>query len=464
MMGPRQVAQGALFYEFSLERHVPEDHLLRSIDRFVELGDVRTRLAPLYSSTGRPSVDPELMIRMLLVGYCFGIRSERRLCEEVHLNLAYRWFCRLDLADRVPDHSTFSKNRHGRFRDCDLLRHVFEATVRRCIEEGLVGGERFAVDASLIEADANKQRSTAREDWDPAAIDPDTAPRAVREYLAVLDDAAFGAASPVEPKFTSPADPAAQWTGARKGHAFFAYATNYLVDTDNAIIVDVEATRAIRQAEVGAARTMIDRTMDRFGLYPERLIADSAYGSAPMLGWLVEERGIEPHIPVFDKSGRSDGTLERADFAYDRHADVYVCPAGKTLRQFHRPPDAYATPRSGVDAEGMMRYRASKRDCDVCPLKPRCCPGQPQRKIMRSIHEGARDLAREIATTDEYVVSRRLRKKVEMLFAHLKRILRLDRLRLRGPCGARDEFHLAAAAQNLRKLAKLKAPLPARLA
>ena len=369
MMGPRQVAQGALFYEFSLERHVPEDHLLRSIDRFVDLGDVRGRLAPLYSSTGRPSVDPELMIRMLLVGYCFGIRSERRLCEEVHLNLAYRWFCRLDLADRVPDHSTFSKNRHGRFRDCDLLRHVFEATVRRCIAEGLVGGERFAVDASLIEADANKQRSTAREDWDPAAIDPDTAPRAVREYLAVLDDAAFGAASPVEPKFTSPADPAAQWTGAQKGHAFFAYATNYLVDTDNAIIVDVETTRAIRQAEVGAARTMIDRTMDRFGLYPERLIADSAYGSAPMLGWLVEERGIEPHIPVFDKSGRSDGTFERADFAYDRRADAYVCPAGKTLRQFHRPASSYGTPRSGVDAEGMMRYRASKRDCDALPAQ-----------------------------------------------------------------------------------------------
>ena len=257
--------------------------------------------------------------------------------------------------------------------------------MRRCVAEGLVGGERFAVDASLIQADANKQRSTAREDWDPAAIDPDTAPRAVREYLAVLDDAAFGAASPVEPKFTSPADPAAQWTGAQKGHAFFAYATNYLVDTDNAIIVDVETTRAIRQAEVGAARTMIDRTMERFGLYPERLIADSAYGSAPMLGWLVEERGIEPHIPVFDKSARRDGTFERADFAYDRRADAYVCPAGKTLRQFHRPADSYETPRTGVDAEGMMRYRASKRDCDVCPLKPRCCPGsRSERSCARS--------------------------------------------------------------------------------
>lgn len=122
MMGPRQEAQAALFYEFSLEDHVPQDHLLRSIDRFVDLSGIRAHLADFYSYTGRPSIDPELMIRMLLVGYCFGIRSERRLCDEVHLNLAYRWFCRLDLNDPVPDHSTFSKNRHGRFRESDLLR------------------------------------------------------------------------------------------------------------------------------------------------------------------------------------------------------------------------------------------------------------------------------------------------------------------------------------------------------
>ena len=268
MMGPRQVAQGALFYEFSLEEHVPADHLLRSIDRFVDLAEVRHRLAPLYSLIGRPSVDPELMIRMLLIGYSFGIRSERRLCEEVHLNLAYRWFCRLDLADRVPDHSTFSKNRHGRFRESHLLRHVFEATVRRCIAEGLVGGERFAVDASLIQADANKQRSTPQAEWDPAAIDPAQAPRAVREYLAVLDDAAFGAASPVEPKFTSPSDPAAQWTGAQKGHAFFAYATNYLIDidTDNAVIVDVEHRR---RSASGSRRSSSPTTLRQNAQLPQ---------------------------------------------------------------------------------------------------------------------------------------------------------------------------------------------------
>ena len=414
----------------------------------------RERLRPSYSRVGRPSVDPELMIRMLIVGYCFAIRSERRLCEEVHLNLAYRWFCGLGLDGRVPDHSTFSRNRHGRFRQSDALRRVFETVVRRCLAEGLVGGEDFAVDASLIQADANKQRSVPGHEWDPAAI-PADARRAVQEYLATLDDAAFGAASPVKPKFVSPSDPAAQWTGALRGPAFFAYATNYLVDTDHAVIVDVEASRAIRQAEVGAARTMIDRAMDRFGLYPARLAGDTAYGAAEMLGWLVEDKGIEPHIPVIDKSERDDGTFSRSDSRYDHRQDVYICPAGHALRQRQV---RYRTPRPLVDEDGMMRYRASKPVCDVCPLKPQCSPGQTVRKILRSIHEGARDMARDIAKSEAYAVARRNRKKVEMLFAHLKRILRLGRLRLRGPGGAHDEFLLAATAQNLRKLAKLRPP------
>ncbi|WP_020187840.1 IS1182 family transposase [Methylopila sp. 73B] len=460
MMGERQVDQAALFYEFSIERHVPQDHLLRAIDRFVDLSEVRRDLAPFYSSTGRPSIDPELLIRMLLVGYCFGVRSERRLCEEVHLNLAYRWFCRLGLDGDVPDHSTFSKNRHGRFRDSDLLRKLFETVVRRCMAEGLVGGDGFAVDASLIRADANRQRSadgTDEVDWEELAATR----RSVREYLDTLDDAAWGAASETRPKFVSRSDPAAQWTGAHKGHAFFAYATNYLIDLDHAVIVDVEPSRAIRQAEVGAARTMVERAQDRFGLWPERLAADSAYGSAEMLAWLVHDRGIEPHIPVFDKSARTDGTFSRSDFPYDHDRDLYTCPAGNELRPRQR---VYRTSAPLVDDDGMMRYRASKFDCDACSLKPQCCPNAPARKIPRSIHEGARDMARDIAKTDAYTASRRERKKVEMLFAHLKRILRLDRLRLRGPCGARDEFLLAATAQNLRKLAKMvpaPSPIPA---
>jgi len=445
MMGHRQVEQAALFYEFSLERHVPADHLLRSIDRFVELDDVRRELAAFYSTMGRPSIDPELMIRMLIVGYCFGIRSERRLCEEVHLNLAYRWFCRLGLDGRVPDHSTFSKNRHGRFRASDLLRRVFETVLRRCIREGLVGGEAFAVDASLIKADANRQNGIEGE----KGLASGASGRAVEEYLAVLDDAAFGAATDVVPKFVSPADPAARWTGAHGGQAFFAYSTNYLIDADNAIIVDVEATTAIRQAEVLAAKRMIERAMTRFDLYPARLLGDSAYGSAEMLGWLVYERGIEPYVTVFDKSARQDGTFSRDDFTYDHAGDVYYCPGGKML----------TTTGSRINDGATLRYRASKSDCEGCRLKPRCCPKEPARYVPRSIYEGARDMARQIAKSWEGRLGRRLRKKVEMLFAHLKRILKLDRLRLRGPSGAHDEFLLAATAQNLRKLAKL-IPMP----
>jgi transposase len=458
MMGERQNGQEALFYEFTLERHVPAEHLLRSIDRFVDLSGIRAHLQPFYSEVGRPSIDPELMIRMLIVGYCFGIRSERRLCEEVHLNLAYRWFCRLGLDGAVPDHSTFSKNRHGRFRESDLLRNVFETTVRRCIAEGLVGGEGFAVDASMIKADANRQRSVPGSEWQA----PETANHAVREYLAVLDDAAFGGATPVVPKFISHADPGSRWTGANGGLAFFAYCTNYLVDLEHAVILDVEATTAVRQAEVTAQQRMIDRTQERFGLWPERLAADTAYGSAENLAWLVHERGIEPHIPVFDKSQRADGTFSRDDFTYDYVSDTYSCPAGKTLRRYRRQ---FTVPRIGVMKDNFMRYRASMRDCEACSLKPRCCPNAPARKVPRSIHEGARDLARNIAKTGAYQISRHQRKKVEMLFAHLKRILKLDRLRLRGPNGARDEFHLAATAQNLRKLAKLiplSTPIPAR--
>jgi transposase len=445
MMGHRQVEQAALFYEFSLDKHIPADHLLRSIDRFVEFGELKRELARFYSSIGRPSIDPELMIRMLIIGYCFGIRSERRLCEEVHLNLAYRWFCRLGLDGGVPDHSTFSKNRHGRFRESNLFRRVFETVLRRCIQEGLVGGEAFAVDASLIKADANRQKGIEGEN----ALPPQAAGRAVEEYLAVLDDAAFGGASGVTPKFVSLSDPAARWTGAHGGQAFFAYSTNYLIDVDNAIIVDVEATTAIRQAEVLAAKRMIERSIDRFDLYPSRLLGDSAYGSAEMLGWLVDEHGIAPHVSVFDKSARNDDTFSREEFTYDHQRNIYSCPGGKPL----------TTTGTLVNDGATILYRASKHDCQGCALKSRCCPNSPARKVPRSIYEGARDMARQIASSWEGRTSRRLRKKVEMLFAHLKRILKFDRLRLRGPNGARDEFILAATAQNLRKLAKL-IPMP----
>jgi transposase len=443
MMGRLNHDQAQLFYSFCLEEFVPDDHLIREIAAVLDLSWVHAELAPYYSSTGRPSIDPVLMIRMLIVGYVFALRSERLLCREVQLNLAYRWFCGLSIEDKIPDHSAFSRARNERFRESDIFRRVFERVVAACIAAGLVGGQGFAVDASLIVADANKQRSIPGSDW-KKDHDPQDASRAMKEYLATLDDAAFGAASNVTPKFVSPSDPAAQWTGAMRGPAFFAYADNYLIDVKFGVIMDVEASRAIRQAEVGTAKVMIERTEERFGIKPEYLAADTAYGSAATLNWLVTDKKIAPHIPVIDKSKREDGTFSREDFTFDKERDVYMCPAGNIL----------TTTRTVVNDEQFL-YRASKLDCDVCPLKMRCCPKEPARKIPRSIYEDAREVARALAGTEAFEQSRHHRKRIEMLFAHLKRILRFNRLRLRGPRGAQDEFTLAAIAQNVRRLAKL---------
>jgi hypothetical protein len=276
--------------------------------------------------------------------------------------------------------------------------------------------------------------------------------RAVREYLEGLDDETSGATIP---KRISLADPQSSWTAAPGGPAFFAYSTNYLIDVAHGVILDVEATPAHRTAEVESTKRMIERVEASFDLTPQRLIGDTAYGTAPMLAWMVDEKAIEPHVPVWDRTERKDGTFSRSDFQWDGAANEYRCPTGKALRCDRRP---FKTPRSGITKADTIVYRASQRDCESCAKKPQCCPNTPMRKIARSIHEDARDVARAIAKTPQYQQSRCERKKVEMLFAHLKRILRLGRLRLRGLSGASDEFTLAATVQNLRRLAKLISP------
>src|SRR5207247_1310582 len=301
MMGRQTSDQSQLFYLFNLEERIPADHLLRRVNPIVTrvLAELRGKLAPFYSDIGRPSIDPELMVRMLIVGYCYGIRFERRLCEEVELHLAYRWFCRLDLDDTVPDHSTFSVNRHGRFRDSDLMRRVFEAVVRAGMDAGLVKGEGFAVDASVMEADASRYRGKALDEIDWSLQERQT--RAVAELLAALDDD-DGNADRKLPKVTSPVDPCSAWTAKANKRVQFGYGLNYLIDIENAVIVDVEATPARTYDEVAATKTMLDRAEKRFDLRPRRLAADTAYGTGKFLGWLVKTRKIIPHIPVWEKS------------------------------------------------------------------------------------------------------------------------------------------------------------------
>jgi transposase len=453
MMGFQRNEQDRLFYSFNLEDHVPKNHLLRGINQYLDLGDLRQHLSEFYSNTGRPSIDPELMIRMLVIGYSFGIRSERRLCEEVHLNLAYRWFCKLGLEDAVPEHSTFSKNRHGRFRKSDAFRHLFESVLQRCMSEGLVRGEGFATDASIIKADAQRMHGVTGEEamkW----VHSEDAPRAVHEYIEALEEA--NDEPSFIPKCVSTTDPSSTWTAAPGGPAFFAYCTNYLIDLKAGIIVDVEASTVNRTAEVDATKIMIDRVEDKFDIKPERLVGDTNYGTAAILGWLVDEKHIEPHVPVWDKSERTDGTFSRSDFEWNEDANEYRCPEGKLLRNDWRP---FKIPRSHITKTGLIHYHGRQADCGTCSKKNQCSPNRAVRKVTRSIHEKARDVARQISLTPEYQQSRRDRKKVEMLFAHLKRILKMDKLRLRGKSGAQDEFLLAATAQNLRRMAKWLTPV-----
>lgn len=451
MMGRQTGNQASLFYEFRLDDRIPKDHLLRRIDVFVTsvLGGMRAKLQPYYSEIGRPSVDPELMMRMLILGYCYGLRSERKLTQEVELHLAYRWFCRLDLDDKVPHHSTFSENRLHRFRESDVLRHIFEGVVGTCMAAGLVKGEGFAVDASVMEANASRYHGKAPHEIEWS--DPERQTRAVKEYIAALEAETEPNPDRKPPKVISPSDPCSAWTAKANKRVQFGYGLNYLIDIENAVIVDVEATPARTYDEVEATKTMLDRTERRLDLKPKRLAADTAYGTGRFLGWLVDRR-IAPHIPVRDASERDDGTFSRSDFRWDRRRGVYVCPNNKVLHT------------TGTLHEGrMLRYRASKFDCTGCPLKMQCCPNMPARQVPRDLQENARDVARRLMRTKAFLKSRDDRKRVEMRFAHLKIHHGFERMRLRGLSGARDEFHLAAIVQNLKTLAlRTLGPPPAR--
>lgn len=445
MMG-RQSEQASLFYEFSLEDRVPAGHLLRRVDAVLDLGFVRGHMAEHYSTTGRPSIDPELMVRMLLVGYLVGIRSERRLCEEVDLNLAYRWFCRLDLSGKVPDHSTFTKNRHGRFRESDLMRTVFETIVERCLAAGIASPSHVAVDGSHIRASAAQDHCVAAVSELPGA---DCASRAVREYLSDLDEASsdLEGVRRSAAKRVSLTDPAAALS-RKHGKARFAYGMNALVDTGSGVVLGVQAAPERFADEPEAARRMVERLRVRHSAVPEILTADKAYGSGPFLAW-IEERGIEAHVPVIDRTHQTSGRMTHADFSYDAPGDRYVCPEGKALR---RVGDASGEARRS----GTTAYRSRLSDCKGCPIKARCTTSST-RAISRSLHQDVRVKVQAREATEAFAHSMRLRKRIERLFACVKHNDGFHRLRLRGLRGADEQFVLAATAQNLKRMTRLLA-------
>jgi transposase len=434
MMG-QQPRMESLFYYFRLEDQIPEDHLLRLLDRHVDLSFVREWLKSFYSLTGRPSIDPEVLLRLLLVGYLYGITSERRLLEEVKMHLAYRWFTRLGFDQEIPDHSTFSKNRHGRFRQSGVFREVFEEIVRRCLEAGLVEGQNLAVDGTMVGADASRQSRVPREQLKEAA----QVSRTVREYLAELEQV-----NPVsDAEKVSTTDPDAILTTKGGGTAVMAYYNNYLINTASRVILEVEATPALSRQEMVVARRMIER-VQKFGLRPESLGADKAYGSGEFLAWLLA-RGVQPHIPVIDRRHQTGGHFTRDQFRYEPAEDVYYCPEGKPLRYRSRRRDSQG-----------YAYCSTAAQCQGCPQKKRCTSA-PYRWLFVHGQEPARQTVRALVGTPAYERSRRSRYKIEALFAELKQRMRLHRVRLRRLWNVSEQFLLAATAQNLKRLVRFMA-------
>ena len=435
MMGQQSLTE-SLFYYFRLEDQIPADHLLRLIDGYVDFSFVREQLKGFYSSTGRPSIDPEILLRLLVVGYLYGITSERRLMQEVRMHLAYRWFTRLSFEQEIPDHSTFSKNRHGRFRQSGVFRKVFEEIVQRCLDAGLVEGRNLAVDGTLVGANASQGSRVPRERLAEKA----QVSRTVQEYLTELERQnpvadAEERATPQE--MVSTTDPDAAWA-VKSGPATLAYYDNYLVDTTSRVILSVDATPARFRQEMLAARRMIEH-VSQFGIRPQNLAADKAYGSGEFLAWLLE-RDIQPHIPVIDRQHQTRGLFTRDAFRYEPKENAYYCPEGKPLH--------YRGQRRSSQGD---LYRSTEAQCQGCPQKKSCTAGH-YRRLFVHWQEPVRQVVRALADTAEYKRSQRARYKVEALFAELKQQIKLRRVRLRRLWNVAEQFHLAATAQNLKRL------------
>ena len=444
MMGHHARSE-ALFYYFRLEDQVPENHLLRRIDKHVSFEFVRQQLKDRYSETGRPSIDPELLLRILLIGYLYGITSERKLVEELRMHLAWRWFTGLSFDQEVPHHSTFSKNRHGRFQESKLFEQLFEQIVRQCMEVGLVRGEQLSVDGSFVEANAAKESRIPREQLVEAAQVHQT----VRQYLQEVEQQ-----NPVEEPVheqdqVSTTDPDSTYATKGGTPARLGYYDNYLVDNDSCVIVGVQATAARMSQETVAAQDMLTRFAAWQGRAPESVAADTTYGNGEFLQWLVD-RSITPYMRTRDSIHRKNSPFFGPErFTYEPEHDRYICPAGEPLNYGGRSQRNHS-----------WTYIGTRKRCGACALRPQCTSAAFRCLVIHQ-HEPARQRARELANTDDFVVAQRQRKKVEALFAELKNQIGLRRLRLRRLKFVREQFFLAAAAQNIKRLVRFLTGRPA---
>ena len=444
MMGHQSRGE-ALFYYFRLEDHVPENHLLRLIDKHISFDFVRERLKQSYSDMGRPSIDPELLLRILLIGYLYGITSERRLVEELRMHLAWRWFTGLGFDQEIPHHSTFSKNRHGRFQESKLFEQLFEQIVQQCLEVGLVEGKQLSVDGTFVEANAAKESRVPREQLAEAAQVNHT----VRQYLKELEEQ-----NPVEEPVhkqdqVSTTDPDSTYATKGGTPARLGYYNNYLVDNHSCVIVGVQATAARMSQETVAAQDMIDRFARWQGREPVSVVADATYGNGEFVQWLTE-RDITPYMRTRDSIHRKNSPFYGPErFTYQAESNSYRCPAGQQLNYV------------GLNVRNRTHaYIGNRKRCGACPLKAQCTSGK-YKYLAIHMHEGARQHARTLVATPAFAHAQRQRKKVEALFAELKNQIGLRRLRLRRLKFVREQFFLAAAAQNLKRLVRfLSKPAP----
>jgi len=442
MMGEHDRSESLCYY-FRLEDQVPENHLLRLIDRHISFDFVRAKLKDAYSETGRPSIDPELLLRMLLVGYLYGITSERKLVEELRMHLAWRWFTGLGFDQEIPHHSTFSKNRHGRFQESNLFQEIFDEIVARCVQVGLVKGEHMSVDGSFIQANADHHNRIPREQLAEAA----QVHRTVREYLAELEkENPIEAPAPQQDR-VSTTDPDSTYATKGGVPARLGYYDNYLVDNASCVIVGVQATPARLSQESVAARDMIERYRERYGYLPQSLAADTTYGNGELLQWL-DQRDIDPYIRVKECPTPTTDLYGIDKFTYVPEESCYLCPEGKRLTYV------------GINQRNRVHlFKSTLKRCRDCPQKLKCTRGK-YRTLAIHTCESARQRAYALAKTPAFAISQRARKKVEALFAELKNQIGLRRLRLRRMRFVREQFYLAATAQNLKRLVRFLSVQP----
>ncbi len=390
MMGQHARSE-ALFYYFTLEEYIPQNHLLRLIDKHIDFSFVREQLRDSYSDTGRPSVDPELLLRILLIGYLYGITSERKLVEDLGMHLAWRWFTGLGFHQEIPHHSTFSKNRHGRFQESKLFQQLFEQIVQQCLEVGLVRGDNLSVDGSFVEANASKESRIPREQLAEAAQVKQT----LRQYLSELEEQNQVQEPVHEQEQVSTTDPDSTYATKGGTPARLGYYDNYLVDNASCVIVGVQGTAARMSQETVAAQDMIARFAEWQGHEPATVAADATYGNGEFLQWLME-RDITPYMRTRDSVLRKNSPLYGPDrFTYLPDSDSYLCPAGQQLNFV------------GLNVRNRTHaYIGNRKRCGACSQKAQCTTGQ-YKYLAIHIHEAARERARELVNTPEFATASR---------------------------------------------------------